>query len=136
MAIKSVFVDTNVILNGLLRNPGFVEDSKKIMEYAEQGKVNAFISSSSVTDIFYIARKKLTVPVARKAIETLLQIFEVVSVDKSDLQGALTIPIADVEDALQVWCAKKAGAETIITNNIKDFQGVDIPVVTSADFSI
>jgi len=136
MAVKSVFIDTNVILDGLLRNPGFVEDSKRIMQYAEQGKILAFISSSSVTDIFYISRKTLTVPVARKAIETLLHIFEVIGVEKSDLQGALTIPIADVEDALQVWCAKKAGVEMIITNNIKDFRGINIPVVTSADFSI
>jgi predicted nucleic acid-binding protein len=136
MAVKTVFIDTNVILDFLLRNSGFFENSKKIFGLVEFGKVRAFISSSSVTDIFYISRKKLTVPVARMAIEDILNLFEVVSVDKSDLQGALTIPIADVEDALQVWCAQKAGVEAIITNNVKDFKGIDIPVVTSADFSI
>jgi predicted nucleic acid-binding protein len=134
MAVKTVFVDTNVILDGLLRNPGFVEDSKRIMSYTERKMIRAFISSSSVTDIFYVSRKKLTIPVARKAIETLLDIFEIVSVDESDLRGALAVPIADIEDALQVWCAKKAGAEVLITNNIKDFRGTDITVVTPADF--
>jgi predicted nucleic acid-binding protein len=136
MAVKTVFVDTNVILDFLLKNPGFFHDSKKIFGLVELGRVRAFISSSSVTDIFYISRKKLTVPIARMAIEDILNLFEVVNVDKSDLRGALAIPIADVEDALQVWCAKKAGVETIITNNTKDFQGADIPVVTSANFSI
>jgi predicted nucleic acid-binding protein len=136
MAMKNVFVDTNVILNGLLRNPGFVVDSKRIIGYAERKEVRAFISSSCVTDIFYVARKRLTIPVARKAIETLINIFEIVNVDESDLRGALTVPIADLEDALQVWCAKKVGVEVIITDNIKDFRDIDISVVTPADFSI
>jgi predicted nucleic acid-binding protein len=135
MAVKSVFVDTNVILNFLLENVDFYTDSEKIFDYAERKKIRAFISSSCVTDIFYIARKKLTVPVARKAIEVLLNIFEVVGVDESDLRGALTIPITDVEDALQAWCAKKAGAEALITQNTKDFRNIDIPVMTPTDFS-
>jgi predicted nucleic acid-binding protein len=136
MAVRKVFVDTNVILDGLLRNPGFVEDSKRIFSCAERGEICAFLSASSITDIFYISRKKLTVPVARKAIEVLLNIFEIVSVDGDDLKGALTVPIADVEDALQAWCARKSGAEVFITNNTKDFKNVDIPVLTPAEFSL
>ncbi|MCL2698573.1 MAG: PIN domain-containing protein [Oscillospiraceae bacterium] len=134
MAVRKVFVDTNVILDGLLRNPGFVEDSKRVFSCAERGEICAFLSSSSVTDIFYISRKKLTVPVARKAIEVLLNIFEIVSVDESDLRGALTVPISDLEDALQAWCAKKAGAEAIITRNSDDFKGIDIPVISPDKF--
>jgi predicted nucleic acid-binding protein len=136
MAVKTVFVDTNVILNFLLENVDFYTDSEKIFDYTERKKIRAFISASSVTDIFYIARKKLTVPVARKAIEVLLNIFDVVSVDESDLRGALTVPISDVEDALQAWCAKKIGAEVLITQNISDFKNIDISVKTPAEFNL
>jgi predicted nucleic acid-binding protein len=136
MAMKTVFIDTNVILDVLLQREGFWEESAKIFVLAEQGKIQACVSSSSITDIFYVSRKKLTLPIARKAIENLLNLFEIVGVDESDLRGALTIPISDVEDALQAWCAKKAGAEAFITQNIEDFNNIDIPVITPTEFSI
>jgi len=103
---------------------------------AELGEIRACVSSSSVTDIFYIARKKLTVPVARTAIENVLGLFEIVGVDGDDLRKALTVPIADVEDALQAWCAEKAGAEVIITRNVSDFSNINIPAITPDDFEV
>ena len=48
-----VFVDTNVILDVLLQNDGFWQDSIKIFQLAELGKIKAYVSASSITDIFY-----------------------------------------------------------------------------------
>jgi len=87
-----------------------------------------------MTDIFYVAKKKLTIPVAREAVKKLLGLFSIVGVDGEDLQGALTLPIDDMEDALQAWCAKKARVDTLITRDIGGFQNSDIPVVTPAKF--
>jgi predicted nucleic acid-binding protein len=133
--MRNVFVDTNIILDVLLQNEGFWQDSLKIFKLAERGELRASVSASSITDIFYVARKKLTTPVARTAVEKLLYLFEVVSVDVNDLRGALTIPIDDVEDALQAWCAKKINADAIITRNISDFKNIHIAVVTPDKFS-
>jgi hypothetical protein len=35
----------------------------------------------------------------------LLDIFRVAGIDGDDLRGALNLPISDMEDALQLWCA-------------------------------
>jgi len=134
MAVKTVFADTNVILDVLLQNEGLWEDSLRVFQLAERKEVRVCVSASSITDIFYISRKKLTISGARKAIEMLLNIFEIVGVDESDLRRALTVPISDIEDALQAWCAKKAGAEAIITRNGDDFKGIDIPVISPKQF--
>ena len=132
--MKTVFVDTNVILDVLLQNDGFWKDSFKVFQLAELGRIRAYVSASSMTDIFYVAKKKLTTPVAREAIKKLLGLFSIVGVDGEDLQNALNIPIDDVEDALQAWCAKKTGADTLITRDIDGFQNIDIPVVPPAKF--
>ena len=133
--MKTVFADTNVILDVLLKNEGFWEDSLKIIRLAESGEIRVCVSASSMTDIFYVARKKLSIPVARAAIENLLSLFEIVGVDGDDLRGALTLPIGDMEDSLQVWCAKKSGSEMLITRNVKDFQNIGMPVIAPSEFS-
>jgi len=133
--MKTVFVDTNVILDVLLQNEGFWQDSIKVFRLAEFAQIRACVSASSITDVFYIVRKKLTMPVARDAIEKLLHLFVIIGVDGDDLQGALALPIVDLEDALQAWIAKKANAEALITRDPGGFVNIDIPVITPAEFT-
>jgi len=134
--MKVVFIDTNVILDVLLQNDIFFEDSLKIFRLAEMGIIRAYVSASSLTDIFYITRKQLTIAAARNAIKSLLTIFRVVGVDGSDLEGALNMPILDVEDALQLWSAEKIHAEVLVTRDIKGFPYATITVMTPADFCL
>jgi len=134
--MKAVFVDTNVILDVLLQNDGFWQDSLEIFQYAERKEIQAYVSASSMTDIFYVAKKKLTTPVARVAMENLLDLFAIVGIDESDLRGALSLPLADMEDALQVWCAMKANCDELITRDIGGFENVDISLVTPTEFVV
>jgi len=134
--MRTVFVDTNVVLDVLLEREGFWQDSIKIFQLAELGQIRAYVSASSMTDIFYVAKKKLTTPVAREAINGLIDLFEVVGVGVDDLKGALTLPIDDMEDALQAWCAQKTEADMLITRDIDGFKGIDIPVLSPVDFQI
>jgi predicted nucleic acid-binding protein len=134
--MKVVFVDTNVVLDVLLQRDGFWQDSLRIYKFAELKQILVYVSASSMTDIFYVIKKKLTVPVAREAISKLLNLFQIVSVDGDDLKGALTLPIDDMEDALQAWCAKKIQADTLITRDITGFSSINIPVMSPTDFMI
>jgi len=47
-----VFVDTNVILDVMLRRPGFYEDSRAVFHLTETKDITAFVSAVSMTDIF------------------------------------------------------------------------------------
>ncbi len=133
--MTTAFIDTNVMLDVLLENEGFWQDSLRIFRLAELGSVKAFVSASSMTDIFYVVRKKMSIPIARDAIEKLLILFNIVSVDGDDLRGAMTLPIRDMEDALQAWCAKKANVEVFITRDTNGFPCIDIPVIKPVDFN-
>jgi hypothetical protein len=58
----------------------------------------------------------------------------VVGVDGDDLKGALSLPIEDMEDALQLWCAEKAEAVALITRDTKGFHHAQIRIVSPSDF--
>ena len=132
--MKTVFVDTNVVLDVLLQNVDFFADSLKIFQLAETDAIRAYVSASSMTDIFYIARKHLGISVAREAMNRLLAIFHVVGVDGNDLKNAMTVPIEDIEDALQLWCAEKIKADTLITRDIDGFAPASMFVTRPSDF--
>jgi predicted nucleic acid-binding protein len=132
--MKTIFVDTNVVLDVLLQNEGFFSDSLKIFKFAEIGVIHAYVSASCMTDIFYITRKHLGISVAREAMNRLLAIFRVVGVDGNDLKNAMSVPIEDMEDALQLWCAEKINAIALITRDIDGFAPASMAVILPTDF--
>ena len=134
--MRRLFIDTNVILDVLLQRDGFWQDSIKIFQLAELGKATGIVSASSMTDIFYIAKKKLTNEGAKQAIENLLNLFEVVNVGQAELKGALTIAIDDYEDALQVHCAINANADNFVTRDVRGFPNVSIKVVSPSGLKL
>ena len=117
----------------LLQRDGFWQDSIKVFQFVELGKVIGIVSASSMTDIFYISRKKLSNTDAKLAIENLLNLFEVINVGHAELRGALTVAIDDYEDALQVHCAIKANADIFVTRDVAGFPNVGIKVVSPSD---
>ena len=48
--MKTVFVDTNVILDVLLQNDIFFQDSLKVFRLAETGSIKAYVSASQTAD--------------------------------------------------------------------------------------
>jgi predicted nucleic acid-binding protein len=129
-----VFIDTNVILDVLLMNPGLWKECLQIFELAEHKGIDAYVSASSMTDIFYMVRKRQNIETARLAYRRILSIFSVVGVTQADLEEAYNIPISDIEDALQVQCATKMKADYIITRNIRDFKESSVQAILPGDF--
>ena len=58
-------IDTNVILDVILRRVPFFADSWAVYNLIEQRKCTGCISSSAMTDIFYLARKGWRSPPSR-----------------------------------------------------------------------
>jgi len=115
-----VLIDTNIILDVLLKRAPFATDSYTVLKYCEQSVVEGYIASFAVTDIYYFISKNLGTEKARQGIEALLSIVKLVGISKKDVEDALRNPaINDLEDALQLQCAKKIKAEWLITRDDK-----------------
>ncbi|HYW14124.1 MAG TPA: PIN domain-containing protein [Longimicrobium sp.] len=57
----------------------------------------------------------------------LLRILDVVPAERADLSHALSLGWRDFEDAVQTVSASKAGADCIVTRDLKDFRASPVP---------
>ena len=63
-------------------------------------------------------------------LETLMEMVEIVSVDKDVISEAVSLKANDFEDAIQYYSAKKINANYIVTNNGRDFDFSKISIVS------
>ncbi|MDR3327395.1 MAG: PIN domain-containing protein [Prevotellaceae bacterium] len=115
-------IDTNVILDFLLERQPFCVEAKAVFQNLEDDKIRGYITASSVTDIFYLLKKELGRQNAVQCILELIEIVDILGVDKIIISNALQLGLSDFEDAVQAQTAIENGIEIIITRNAKDFQ--------------
>jgi len=129
-----ILIDTNVILDTLLKRSPFAEDAYSILKMADEKKLNAHIAAFAITDIYYFINKNLTHEDRLKAIKALFNIMNVVSVTKQDIEKAMALTeFTDLEDALQMQCLKKLKGDYIITRD-EEFQKITDKAVSPKDF--
>jgi predicted nucleic acid-binding protein len=132
-----VLVDTNVVLDILLKRSPFYQDAFKIFKLIDQERIYGCLSASSITDIFYLLRKDRNNPgEVYQIIDELTAFFSVVPVSETTISGALALRWKDFEDAVQYMTAKENGINYIITRNKTDFENSDIPCVSPDEFTI
>ena len=113
-----ILIDTNVILDVILQRSPFDAASYKVLQSAEEKIIEAYIASLAVTDLYYFISKNLGNDKAALAIKALLNIVKLIGITNKDVEKALANPfIKDLEDALQVQCARKVKADYIITRD-------------------
>ena len=145
-----LLIDTNIIIDFLeLRDDS--EAAKKLLKLAEDSSQYECVSSSSVTDILFILTKamlhrnkdypddrKMTrnqvKEQARDNVEKLLSILHILPVTEHTIKIAFALKWRDTEDALQYSVSKENNVDVIITNNKKDFEKDDIPLMTAQEF--
>jgi predicted nucleic acid-binding protein len=126
----TVLIDTNIILDIAFPNVLFADTAKEILKKCRMGEVTGFIAAHSIPNIFYILRKQYSVQERKDMLFQLCKIIKVVAIDQSAIVHTLTnIYIDDIEDCLQIECAKTVNADYIVTRNIDDFKASPIPAV-------
>ncbi|WP_461256235.1 PIN domain-containing protein, partial [Treponema sp. R80B11-R83G3] len=116
-----VLIDTNVVLDVVLKNALFEDSSRAILDKAEQLKFTGYISASAVTDIFYLSQKKLGKKIAKEVIKELLHIFYPATVTDGNIYEALDLDWSDFEDSVQYVVGISFSADYIVTRNAKDY---------------
>ena len=128
-------IDTNIIIDFFLRRKPFYKNAETIFKKINDKKVEGYISASAVTDIFYLLQRAKGNLDATNCIFKLIQIIEILGVDKQTMINALLLNWTDFEDAVQVQVALENEIDVIITRNTKDFQNIKkIKVLTPKEF--
>ena len=130
-----VLIDTNVVLDVLLKREPFYKDSFTVFQLADQGSFVGYLSAASITDIFYFVRKhwRGTADV-HQILSNLISLFSVAPVSETTITNALALRWKDFEDAVQFNVAKENNFTQIITRNESDYETSDIPCVNPAEF--
>jgi len=129
-----ILLDTNIILDIALKREPHFENSAEIFKLIEKYAIEAYISATSVNDIYYIARKEKGNEAARAFITGLVGFVTIAGISRQTVMNALQSEIADFEDALQNYAAIETDCDYIITRNKSDFRNADIIVLTPTEF--
>jgi predicted nucleic acid-binding protein len=128
-----VLFDTNIVLDVLMDRAPFADAAVALFVAVEHGALQGYLCGTTVTTVYYLTAKVLGAKRAQEEVGKLLTLFEVAPVGRPVLESALASEFGDFEDAVVYQAARHAGAQAIVTRNLKDFQGAGLPVYSSVE---
>jgi predicted nucleic acid-binding protein len=133
--MKSVLIDTDILLDFYLDRQPFSEDSLQLLLKCEQKQFRAFITPVIVASTYYILRRHATHHYVVERLQILLNTISVLAMDQKQVLAALDSKFTDFEDALQYFSAIQSNkVDVIITRNTKDYKHSKIPVFTPQEY--
>lgn len=128
-----ILLDTNVVLDVLLKREPWQDKAAALWQAVDDGQVIAYLPASTVTDIFYIARRLTDIVRARQSVQICLDAFNIGTIDRAVLERAQILSGSDYEDNVQVACAEMNNLDAIITRDPKGFAGSPIAIWSPAE---
>lgn len=130
--MRRLLIDLNVILDVLLDRQPHVEAAARVWAAIEAKRVSGFVPAHAMTTIHYLVGREKGSREARRVVERLFGVFQVVPVGEPLLREALALPFADFEDAVCAACASSAGCDALVTRDASSFRKSPVPVLTPA----
>jgi len=125
-----ILFDTNVVLDVLLNRLPHFAAAAELMAEVHDRRIDGLLGATTVTTIHYLATKAVGPAQAAKHVATLLSLFDVASVGRATLTGALGLNFPDYEDAVLHEAARHAAATGIVTRDAKGFAPSTLTVYT------
>ena len=124
-----LLIDTNVVLDVLLKREPFYEAAADVLKLTQRDDVREYISASAVTDIYYIAHRQLKDKAAvKELLKRLLMVVSVAAVSEREIVSALDLAWSDFEDSVQYSVALLNEMDGLVTRNPTDYVDVDIAI--------
>jgi predicted nucleic acid-binding protein len=129
--MKSIFLDTNVLIDFLADRKPFSIDAARLFDYSLKKKITIYISAVSYNNIYYIIRQSLSHAETIKMLTEISEWTNVIDLTKEIINKSLTSDFKDFEDAIQYHCAKSNNKiDLIVTRDTKDFKISSLPILT------
>ncbi|OYU56356.1 MAG: PIN domain nuclease [Chitinophagaceae bacterium BSSC1] len=133
--MKKVFLDTNILVDLIADRKPFSKFAIEIFQSSESNKIQLFTSSHSIATTYYLLKKFVDDKSLRSTLLGLFEYLTVVPVNTDILTKGLRSKQKDFENAVQIFCATSIEKmDCIVTRNIKDFKGSEIPVLAPDEF--
>jgi predicted nucleic acid-binding protein len=125
-----ILIDTNVVLDVLLKRQPYYTDAILISILLEKNIIEGYVSASAITDVYYIINKEFkdTAKSIGK-IKDILKIIGIASINEFNIYEAIDSGWDDFEDALQYVVGKEIEVDYIVTRNTKDYEKSIIKII-------
>ena len=121
-----LLVDTNIILDVLLKREPFRISAEKVLSIPKETGVEKYFSASAVTDVYYIAYRQIkNRETVRELLKRVLKTVKIATVTAEDIHAAFALNWKDFEDSVQYAVAKSNNFDCIVTRNMQGFDGDD-----------
>lgn len=117
-----------------LKREPFFDNAFKLFALIDKGEIIGIITASTRLDIYYISKKEKGHKNTIEFIKSLIDVVEVIGIDKDIIVKALYSNHKDFEDAIQIFAAELNDIEIIITRNEKDFSESDLQIISPGEF--
>ena len=132
--MKTVFFDTNIMIDIIGRRQQFCAPSLQIMSLADRGMLRVCVSALSYATASYIlSRNNKPMDVIRE-LAKFSKITIATPVDSGVIDSSLRSEFEDFEDAMQYFSAMRESVDYIVTRNKKDFKAASVPVFEPQEF--
>jgi predicted nucleic acid-binding protein len=135
MAIKHIFLDTNILVDIVANRFPFSKNAISIFDHCQRKQISMYCTSHSIATLHYIAKKMVDEKELRSIIEDLLGTISVIAITESILKKSLKSSHKDFEDAIQITAAQSINTmDCIVTRDLKDYKFSEINVFTPDEF--
>ena len=129
--MEKVLLDTDVLLDFFFDRKPFSDDTAQVLNLCEGKKIEGYITPVIIANTYYLLRKDAKHEVVINKLNQLLNIIDIVEMNRKVVIKALNSNFKDFEDALQNFSAvENKKIEIILTRNIKDFKNSKLAILT------
>ncbi len=132
--MKTLFLDTNIILDLLGERHPFYESAAKLATLADKKNLIMVVSPISFATVSYILSKFESAEIVKEKLRKFKIISEISKIDGDIVEKGLNSKFTDFEDALQYFSAIDSECDILITRNGKDFKASVIPVMSAEEY--
>lgn len=135
--MKKVFIDSDVLLDFAFDREPFSEYAAKLLMLSENKEIEVYTSAVIICNVYYVLNKESGRKKSIETIKLILNLVDILSIEKSTLLDAVNSDFKDFEDAVQNFTAINSSIiDVITTRNIVDYKNSALQIMTPRDYLI
>ena len=127
-----LLLDTNIVIDALARRAPFDEPASLLLMLGKLGEAELYMSSSQVTDVFFVLSdggRRSQHAQAKEKLRRLREAVRISALTEEDIDAAIASTWEDFEDACVHQAALKVKADVLVTRNKADFARSYMPAL-------
>ncbi len=123
-----ILFDTNIVLDLLLDRKPVSDDAALLFAEVHRAGLTGYLCSHTITVVYDLAHKAAGRRTAQEQIKKLMMLFEIASINRNVLEGALDSKFDDFGDAIIHESARLVDSYGIVTRDSNGFRSASISV--------